>query len=178
MVFATRKQEARYLTGQIRQWLPDEVAKVRSGAIPANPKRIMIGTYQAMLGGCTDIGRRDLLIALDAVEILGEYGQIALNAAENARLLGLLPEDRKPSPRDADQMRCFFGFDEAYIPAHGQYRNPRHARGLHRRRQRHQQRVQRLRAVHDAGPRPGRQSRGLRVLPIQPIDAFSASRQE
>ena len=64
------------------------------------------------------------VVAVDAVEVLGEYGLTALNAASNARLLGFLPDDRKLASRDADHVRGLFGFAEVHIPAHGHYPLP------------------------------------------------------
>ena len=120
VIASARVDEVSQIAAQVRQWLPDDVKLVRSGSIIPGPKRIVIGTYQGLLGGCMDINRRGLLIALDAVEILGKLGLELLNAATNARLLGFLPDDRKKmAPRDADHVRSFFGFQECHIPLHG-----------------------------------------------------------
>ena len=79
----------------------------------------MVGNYTAILGDCLDLKRRGLVIAVDAVEVLGNLGLTVLNAAVNARLLGFLPDDRRLAPRDADHLRGFFGFQEAHVPMHG-----------------------------------------------------------
>jgi hypothetical protein len=100
------------------------VTLVRSGCIPGDLRQIVVGTYQALLGGCVDIDRRGLCVALDAVEVLSSFGRQVLDATESARLLGLLPDDRRLAPRDADHIRCFFGFDEVQIPLHGHHLLP------------------------------------------------------
>lgn len=118
MVFCSRTHEAQVLAIRIRQWLPGTVTKTESSRIPREKNRIMVGTYQQMLGNC-DIQQRDLFIALDAVEALGQLGVMAINAAWKARLLGFLPGDRELAPRDADHLRGFLGFQQVAIPAHG-----------------------------------------------------------
>jgi len=91
-VLAARKHEATSIAARMRRWMSHDVTKVRSDAIPCDKRRIVVGTYQAILGSCTDIRQRGLLVAIDAVEILGKLGALAINAAENAELLGLLPD--------------------------------------------------------------------------------------
>ena len=95
-----------------------------SQPLARQPKRIVVGTYQAILGSCLDIERRELLVALDATEALSQYGQIAINGAWNARLLGFLPDNCDLAPRDADHIRSFFGFKETHIPLHGHHPLP------------------------------------------------------
>jgi hypothetical protein len=123
-VAAARKREAGITADQLRQWLPGAVTLIRNGSIPQERGQIVVGTYQGLLGGCVDLDRRDLLVALDAVEMLGKYGIQVFNAAGDARQIGLLPDDRKLAPRDADQLRGVFGFEEVHVPRHGHHLLP------------------------------------------------------
>jgi len=111
--------EARASASVLRRWFREDVACARPDKIRSHPSRIVVGTYTGLMGGCLDIHRRNLVIALDAVEVLGKRGVELLSAALNARLLGFLPLGRQLALRDADHLRCFFGFEEAHVPAHG-----------------------------------------------------------
>ena len=111
--------EAKGMASALRHYFPNDVGLIRSGRVPSDRKRIVVGNYEALLGGCMDINRRGLLIALDAVEVLGKRGRDVIDEASSARLLGFLPYQTHLPPRDADHVRCFFGFHEAHVPCHG-----------------------------------------------------------
>ncbi len=125
MVIVTgRVRDAAALADLLRTWLPNEVTRVVTDRIPGESRRIVVGTYQAVLGSCMDLNRRELVVAVDAAEILGKVGMQVFNTAGHARLVGLLPDDRKLAPRDAAQIRGLFGFDEVQVPVHGQHLLP------------------------------------------------------
>ena len=124
VIVTARVHEAAALADLLRTWLPNEVTRVVVDRIPGNSTRVVVGTYQAVLGSCMDLNRRELVVAVDAVEMLGKNGVQVFSAAADARLVGLLPDDRKLAPRDADQLRGLFGFDEVHVPVHGQHLLP------------------------------------------------------
>ncbi len=121
VIAATRKRDAGTIADLIRTWLPDDVTRVLADRVLSESRRIVVGTYQAVLGSCMDLDRREMVIAVDAVGMLGKRGVQVWNAAGEARLIGLLPDDRRLASRDADQIRGVFGFDEVHVPLHGQH---------------------------------------------------------
>ena len=87
---------------------------------PENPGRVVAGTYAALGHNEIESGKRHLLIALDAREIIGEQGQRLLCQVDaRFRLLGLLPLGKRLTPREQDLIRAAFGFAEMILPAHG-----------------------------------------------------------
>ena len=117
-------EEAQHAAKKMRRWLPGQVTQLRSDRMPRDVKRIVVGNYEALLNSCMDLHQRGLLIVLDAVVFLGKRGMDVLNAAEQARLLGFLPLGQQVAPRDANQIRAFFGFQECHVPLHGRYPLP------------------------------------------------------
>lgn len=95
VIVTARVREAAALADLLRTWLPNEVTRVVVDRIPGNSTRIVVGTYQAVLGSCMDLNRRELIVAVDVAEMLGKHGIQVFNAAGDARLVGLLPDDRK-----------------------------------------------------------------------------------
>jgi len=83
--------------------------------------RVVVGAFQSLLGAaCAFLPRREVVIACDAIESLGEVGQQVLQCPESARLYGMIPSGRQIAPYDEDQLRAYFGFHEISIVRHGQ----------------------------------------------------------
>ena len=122
VIAASRKQEVADLARGVRKWVP--VTALLGEGEPAWQDRVVIGTYNRMGAGCVAIHRRDILIAADAVEILGEQGRLAMKYAMRARFYGFLPHTIKLAPADQDLVDCYFGFEEIDIPRHGCHRLP------------------------------------------------------
>jgi hypothetical protein len=118
MVFCSRNHEVHVLARRLSQWLPNEVTEVENGCIPEEKKRIMVRTYQQMPES-SDIRERDLLIALDAIETLGQHGILTVNETYKAKLLGFLPRDAVLASRDTEHLHGYFGFQEVDVPAQG-----------------------------------------------------------
>jgi len=119
VVASATTYEAERVSQGLRQWLPEDVTRIRAGRFPARAGRIVLGTYEALMGGCMDLHRRQLVIATDAVQLMGERGVVLLQSAVSARLFGLLPYRYQIAPHDADHVRGLFGFEELLIPRHG-----------------------------------------------------------
>jgi hypothetical protein len=122
VVAASHRQGVADLAKGVRQWLP--VTALLGQDEPAWEDRVVIGTYSRLGAGCVAIHCRDILIAADAVEILGEQGRLAMNHAMRARFYGFLPHSTKPAAADQDFLRCYFGFEEIDIPRRGCHRLP------------------------------------------------------
>lgn len=119
VVAAARIKEARAIASALRRWLPEDVMLIRADRLRRDRRRVAVGTYTGLMGGCMDLRRRELVIALDAVEALGRRGVELLGGVGNARLYGFLPHGLHVAPRDGDHLRGFFGFEEVHLPAHG-----------------------------------------------------------
>jgi hypothetical protein len=124
VVAAATLEEAQHAAKALRRWLPGRVTQLRSDRAPRNVKRIVVGNYEALLGSCADLHQRGLMITLHAIEFLGKRGMDVLSGAEKARLLGFMPLGRQLAPRDADQVRAVFGFQECHVPLHGRHPLP------------------------------------------------------
>ena len=83
------------------------------------PKRIVVGNYAALMGSGLDFWQFQLVIAVDAIEVLADDGVRLIGATSNARMLGLLPINQRPARSDEAQIRGVFGFSEVVIPDHG-----------------------------------------------------------
>lgn len=97
---------------------------ITTGRDPQRRPHVVVGTFESLGGSCANLPWRHILIAVDAVEMLGKVGQISLQHAERARLYGVLHLDRKIAPRDEAQLRAYFGFYEVSLPRRGHVLRP------------------------------------------------------
>ncbi|REJ65340.1 MAG: hypothetical protein DWQ31_18250 [Planctomycetota bacterium] len=94
---------------------------ITGGRDSSQRPRVVVGTFQSLLGAaCAFLPRREIVIACDAIESLGEVGQQVLQCPDSARLYGMIPSERQIAPYDEDQLRSYFGFHEISIVRHGQ----------------------------------------------------------
>jgi len=83
-------------------------------------RRIVVDTSTNMAMPDYDFEKRDIVVALDAVQALADAAQYAFTA-QDARfhLFGLLADDGRVSPRERDLLMATFGPYEVAVPAHG-----------------------------------------------------------
>ncbi len=91
---------------------------------PAQPpnwdERIVVGTALSMGHSEVELEKRDLLIAYDAVSVLGEQGQLAFSGPDiRGRMFGFVRDDARISGWQKDWLYAAFGFQQLEVPAHG-----------------------------------------------------------
>jgi hypothetical protein len=119
-VAVTRVEEARWLRDQMRQYVPAVVAVTSRNRVPdAAVGRVVIATYDGL--GCTgiEVEKRDIVLALNAVEASRPSALSCLGHAKRARAYGLLRLDEALAPYDQDVARLLFGFEEVEVLWHG-----------------------------------------------------------
>ena len=104
----------------------DLLRKLRQAGVQAHrttsrsERRVIIGTYFSMANDYIGLEHRDVIIAHDAREAIGERAQLALTAPDiRGRLYGLLNSDEKLSQLEEDRLAATFGFDHVSVPAYG-----------------------------------------------------------
>lgn len=117
-VAAATNGEVEKVSGQIRRWLPG-VATATADRCPADVGPVVVATYYGLAHAQVEVEKRDIVIALDARQAIGDRGMLALSAARRARLFGLLPLGATLAPWDRDRITCVFGLEELAIPRHG-----------------------------------------------------------
>ncbi|WP_165253443.1 hypothetical protein [Paludisphaera soli] len=117
-VVAARIEDVRRLHAALGRQLRD-VSWVAGDRCPESVGRVAVSTCWALGHPAVHLERRDVVIALDAVEATGRKASFSLHRAFRARLFGLLGDDRRPAPREADLTAGLFGFDELALPRHG-----------------------------------------------------------
>ncbi|MFC1597690.1 hypothetical protein ACFL5Q_07120, partial [Planctomycetota bacterium] len=87
---------------------------------PPDPGRIVVATFAALAHPEIECEKRGIVIAMDAVELIGERGQEAMLMADaRFKLFGFLAANREPAPYDKDRISAMFGLEEVLIPRHG-----------------------------------------------------------
>lgn len=122
-VVATRVDDARRFHERYRRAIPG-LCWATAGSCPAAVGRVVVATPYGLAHTPVNLRERDVVVALDAVEALGERPEMALGDAARARLFALRPRDRPVAPRDRDRLVPLFGFDELAVPRHGCVERP------------------------------------------------------
>jgi hypothetical protein len=122
-VAVARAEDAFRLRKQIQRFLPDTVA-VTSRRRPAQVGRVVLATYAGLAHLPVALEHRHIVVALDAIEAVGEQPRYCLSHARRARLYGLLPRDRVAAPYERDWLTALFGFHEIVLPRHGCVERP------------------------------------------------------
>jgi hypothetical protein len=117
-VMGTRAEEVKQFAMGLRLHIRDVVWLTGKGC-PTHPARVVISTPMGLGDNQVLLPERDIFVALDAVEAIGEPAQRALQYAQRARLFGLLDHARRPAPRDRDRIAAWFGFDSIFVPRLG-----------------------------------------------------------
>ena len=119
-VAVTRVEEARQLQRQLLRHLPNVVAITSRDTVADElVGRVVVATYNGLGHTGIEIEKRDIVIALNAVEASRTEPLSRLGHARRARMYGLVPLDRKLAPFDQDAVRLLFGFEEVTIQRHG-----------------------------------------------------------
>ena len=107
-------------TGAVVQHLvPEARWRTRHGWDLLDRPRV-ITTLPGRLGYCmVAIHQRDILLAPDALQMLGTHNLEGLKRAFRAHVIGFLPMDAKLSQSEWDRLRCWYGFSECVVPAYG-----------------------------------------------------------
>ncbi len=124
LVAVSRRQEARWFGQHLRRWLPDVTVVTSDHPEPQVTGRVVVAMHICLGAGPLRTAYRDIYIAPDALESLSVKGKQGLDEAFRARCIGLLPDKKILAPHDADELRCYYGFEEVAIPAHGQHLLP------------------------------------------------------
>jgi hypothetical protein len=117
-VAVARDGEAHALRDRVARFLPDAVA-VTGRDRPARVGPVVVATYGGLAHTPVALEHRRVVVALHAVEAVGEVPRYCLGHALRARLYGLLPRDARPAPHDRDLVSALFGFEEVSVPRHG-----------------------------------------------------------
>jgi hypothetical protein len=123
VVVVTRDDDVRRIARRLKPYLPG-TRWVTSASAPAKVGRVVLSTPWALADPAIEMRARDIVVVLDAVEILGAKPRWAVQHATRARLYGLLERDRRPAPFDADELVALFGLYEVTIPRHGHVERP------------------------------------------------------
>ncbi len=118
-IVTVSRHKARQVAQGLTRWVTG-VTLLAKRSCPLPVGRVVVGTYRDMDHGEVELGKRDIVICLDALEALHEQSQTTL-LAPNARfrLLGLLRRDRFISPREWDWLMAVFGPHRVTLPGHG-----------------------------------------------------------
>jgi hypothetical protein len=131
-VVASRADQAKHLAQTLGGVLP-AVRVVTDEDRPLSPERVVVTTDAGLCHvtsspapGAPNECRStfDIVIALDAPEIVSGCALPWLATASNVRLYGLVTLDAKQTRLKDALMRAVFGFAEAVIPAHGYRMRP------------------------------------------------------
>ncbi len=117
-VAVARVAEARELAKRLAPLVPG-VEAVTGRRLPARVGRVVVATYTGLGHTPIALEHRQIVIALNAAEAVGENPRSCLEHAWRARLYGLLPRDVRLSPHDRAWVRALFGFQEVDVPRHG-----------------------------------------------------------
>jgi hypothetical protein len=119
----SRRDEAIRLAYQLRAANVDAFA-FTARTQPWVEKRVAITTYSGMAYNPVEPEWQHVVLALDAAEATAKHPAWCLQHCLRARLYGLLPTHRRPSPYEEDLVRCLFGFHEHLVPRHGYVHRP------------------------------------------------------
>jgi len=128
----SRRDDAHHLARDLRK-LVGKVSVISGQDNPAVVERVIVCTNQGLGHGALYRGEQckafdhswlDIVIALDALEAVGEVPRNCLQACHRARLYGFLDRRAEPTPLEKDRLAELFGFEEVVIPAHGYRERP------------------------------------------------------
>lgn len=127
LAFSTATMIVTMATNEVARKVYDRLTKslagvtiVTSKRCPPAPGRICVCTFAALARTEIECEKRDIVIAMDAAELIGERGQEAVLMADaRFRLFGFLPIGRKLSRYDYDRLVAMFGLQETFVPRHG-----------------------------------------------------------
>ncbi|WZP00366.1 hypothetical protein EP7_002006 [Isosphaeraceae bacterium EP7] len=91
-----------------------------SHASREGPVQIAVGTELGMGDPAARFHERRLLLFPDAMDALGVRARFPLGFSRHARRFGFLLDGPASASLDRDQLRAAFGFEECFVPAHGQ----------------------------------------------------------
>lgn len=94
-------------------------ATVKNNYCPETVTRVFAATFYALAHERVAIAHVDIVIVLDAFEAIYQRNRIPMEAAESARLIGLLSTTKQPSPRERGWLRAYFGDERLTILRHG-----------------------------------------------------------
>ena len=114
LIAVTRAKDAWKLRDALSNYLsPDQIGVYTSGHSSPETKRIAIGCYEQLGQGVVEIERREILIALNPVDLVAnKYGRDTIRLAKAARFYGLHPTDQGLGPFHQDLLegeRCIHG---------------------------------------------------------------------
>ncbi len=113
------KDRARAMAANVQRFLPDAVCCLQHGVEYYDRPRVIV-TLPGRLGyGHVAVQKRDILLTPDPLQMLGKKPLEGLRRAFNAHVIGYLPLHAKLSASDWDRLRCWYGFAECVVPAHG-----------------------------------------------------------
>lgn len=119
-VAVTRIEEARQVRNHLLQYLPGVVAVTSRNRVPdSEVGRVVVATYNALGHTGIEIEKRDIVLALNAVEASSPHALSCLGHAKRARMYGLLAKASALAPYDQDVIPRLFGFQEVVVPGHG-----------------------------------------------------------
>jgi hypothetical protein len=119
-VAVTRIDEARQVRDRLRRYLPGVVAVTSRSQVPdSEVGRVVVATYNGLGHTGIEVEKRDVLLALNAVEASRPNALACLGHAKRARVYGLLAASESVAPFDQDALRLLFGFEEVEVPAQG-----------------------------------------------------------
>jgi hypothetical protein len=123
VVVDPRCAEIRRFTAGLRRHVPDAVA-ITGSQSAGKGVRVIVATPVASNDGAVELHKRDVLIALDPIAMLGEVARWFIPFARSARCFALLDRAVQPAPYDADCIAAIFGLAEVDIPRHGHVFRP------------------------------------------------------
>jgi len=124
LVLVTRVAEAENLKRQLSRYLPNVIAYHHKNH-PNTRGRVVVSTYLHAGGGTGRLTKRDIVIALNAAELLrAKAGRMCVQYAWKARIYGFLPDEVLLTPYDRDQVTTLFGTRVVAVPEHGRRCRP------------------------------------------------------
>jgi hypothetical protein len=118
-VAVSRKEDGYALRNALRKYVP-EVQFFHGKHQSYVPTRLAIATFRYLDHRPVSLDDRDIVIAHNAREVVCQLGLDQLANARRARLFGIRPQKEEISPHERDLMRMVFGFEEVYLPGHGE----------------------------------------------------------
>jgi hypothetical protein len=117
-VVATRIGETRQVRDRLRGFGIDAVA-VNSRNAPPEVGQVAVCTPAGLSHVPVQVEWLDIVIVLDALEIISKVGMECIAHAARARMFGLIEAGAQAAPLERDFMTGLFGFHELVIPRHG-----------------------------------------------------------
>ena len=117
-IVAAKVDDARRFHQLYRRAIPG-LCWASAASCLATVGRVVVSTPYGLAHNPIGFRERDVVIALDGVETLGERGRMALQDAARGRLFAMICRDRRLARRDRDQLVQLFGLEKVVVPAHG-----------------------------------------------------------